>query len=132
MEWKHVDGDVDPVLQQHSWEFLRELQCSSTSDFGCSTSVQVCLALKQLIDLKQEQGFIDGPAISDEHGIVHSTRVINNHIHEILEHLFDLKRELFPPHIRVRLPFLNLALHLQLSHTLDEKVGSNDINVINR
>jgi hypothetical protein len=61
------------------------------------TGVQVEEALKQLINLKEATGFIDGPAILDESSIIYSTQVINDCLHKVLEDWFINNWELFTP-----------------------------------
>ena len=102
------------------------------------SGVQVRFALNRLMALKQEQGFVDGPAISDETGHVYSTRALDDCLHEILEELFDLNRELFPPvittkeELKKRYQVFRTFRRTSDSRALEEKVGSDDIDVVNR
>jgi hypothetical protein len=48
------------------------------------------------MDLKANQGVMDGPAISKENGNVLSSRAIDDSLLEVLEDLFGSNRDLFP------------------------------------
>ena len=60
------------------------------------SGIQVRSSLERLIALKSRRGFVDGPAISDLHGQVYSTRDMSDSLAEILDDLFDSQRHLFP------------------------------------
>jgi hypothetical protein len=56
-------------------------------------------SLERLLDLKEEQGLLDGPAISDARGQAYKTRDIDDCFHDVLEDLFATNHSLFPSHI---------------------------------
>ena len=67
----------------------------------CDRLSGVCVkeAVDDLIKIKEKIGLRDGPAISDLAGIALKAMDLNDCLHEILEDLFDNKRELFPKHV---------------------------------
>jgi hypothetical protein len=72
------------------------LPCSPTTSSG----INVKASIDRLIKLKASQGRDLGPAISDEEGIIFSSRAsMDDALHEVLEDLFVSKRRLFPPSI---------------------------------
>jgi hypothetical protein len=50
--------------------------------------------------LKERQGLVDGPAISDERGRTLNSSTIDQGIHEILEEIYGHQRDLFPLSIK--------------------------------
>jgi hypothetical protein len=103
-----------------------------------SSGIEVSVTLQRLLDHKLSGGFVDGPAISDVEGTLYKTRAIDDCLHEILEDLFDSRRELFPPNIA---SVENLRERYQVFRTLrrtsdtratDETVSPKDIDIVNR
>jgi hypothetical protein len=68
------------------------------------SGVRVAESLGRLIASKRQNGFEDGPAISDEKGEAYSSRAIDDclHIPVILEYLFNEKPTLFPRTLETR------------------------------
>lgn len=64
--------------------------------FKTSSGIEPYRWFAKLIAVKEKQGLKDGPAISDEIGQVLTTMFMNDLIQEVLEDLFEQKRELFP------------------------------------
>jgi hypothetical protein len=62
--------------------------------------IDVKRLLERLVNLKESQGFKDGPAISDVSGQLYGTRDIDDCCQqEVLEDLYATQHELFPNHI---------------------------------
>jgi hypothetical protein len=64
-----------------------------------SSGINVHDSLKRLLDFKRSIGQISGPAVSNTHGKIFTTRSLNDAFLEILEDLFENARELFLPSI---------------------------------
>jgi hypothetical protein len=103
-----------------------------------SSGIDIRSSLKRLMDLKAQKGFVDGPAISDIHGDVFTTRDMSESLVEILEDLFDTHRELFPLDITSR---ESLKDRYQAFRTFrrssdtratEEGVAQADIDLVNR
>jgi hypothetical protein len=79
-----------------------------------------------------------GPAISDEGGVIFSSRAMDNALHEVLEDLFETKRSLFPPTIasvnELRKLYQVFRSFRRSSDTraLVQRVVGTDIDIINR
>jgi hypothetical protein len=90
------------------------------------------------MEFKKNQGFSDGPAISDLGGRVLSHRSLNDSLLEVLEDLFDTHRELFPASIldketlRKRVQVYQTLWRTSETRALEQKVGQSDIDVVNR
>jgi hypothetical protein len=69
-----------------------QLHCSPVTSSG----IHVKESINQLIKLKDCQGKLSGPAISDGAGVIFSSRAMDDALHEVLEDLFVTKRNLFP------------------------------------
>jgi hypothetical protein len=95
-------------------------------------------SLERLVDLKESQGFKDGPAISDVSGQLYKTRDIDNCFQEVLEDLFTTQDELFPNHIlsgqmiRERYQVFRTYRKLSDSRALAVVVSPKDVDVVNR
>jgi hypothetical protein len=72
--------------------------CVPTTGSG----IDVQRSLERLLDLKEAQGLIDGPAISDASGQAYKTRDIDDCFHDVLEDLFVTNHLLFSNHIASR------------------------------
>ena len=61
-----------------------------------NTGVKVKESVERLMVLKQEQGFTEGPAISNIKGNILITNSVNDCMVEALESLFQTRKQLFP------------------------------------
>jgi hypothetical protein len=110
------------------------LPCVHVTDSG----VRVKEAVDDLIKIKEKIGLRDGPAISDSAGIALKSMDLNDCLHEILEDLFDNKRELFPKHVldkeKLRKSYQVFRTFRRTSDTraLEMGVSKDDIDVVNR
>jgi hypothetical protein len=81
---------------------------------------------------------MDGPANSNEEGMVYSSRAIDDCLQEVLEYLFDEKQALFPDHIEgkvvLRKAYQDFWMLRRTSNTwlIKMKVEKEDSNVVNR
>ena len=103
-----------------------------------SSGIDVTRSVKRLMELKSEQGFCRGPAISDVNGDVFTGKVLDAAMLEVLEELFDANRPLFPENIRT-VEELRKAYHCFRSfrrssdtRALEKQVGTDDIKIVNR
>ena len=64
------------------------------------SGINVRRIVYRLIDKKEEIGYSEGPAISDDKGILLTTTEIDQMLQEILEELYQEDSALFPPDIR--------------------------------
>jgi hypothetical protein len=102
------------------------------------SGIDVRRSLERLIELKESQGFRDGPAISDVTGHLYKTRDINDCFQEVLEDLYSTQHELFPTHIltvqmiRERYQVFQTYRKSSDSRALVMGVSSNDVDVVNR
>jgi hypothetical protein len=103
-----------------------------------TSGIKVAETVSRLIELKQSQGFIDGPAISDTRGRVFSTKTLDDALVEVLEEVYDTNPEMFPPDISNK---ESLPKHYQVFRSLrrtsdtraiEKKVSQVDIDVVNR
>jgi hypothetical protein len=103
-----------------------------------SSGINVKASLARLMEFKRNQGYHDGPAISDISGRVLSHRALNDSLLEVLEDLFDTHRELFPASIpdketlRKRVQVYRTLRRTSDTRALEQKVGQSDIDVVNR
>jgi hypothetical protein len=102
------------------------------------SGIDVQRSLEQLIDLKESQGFKDGPAISNVSDQLYKTRDIDDCFQEVLEDLYATQHELFPSHIlngqmiRERYQAFRTYRKSSDSRALAMRVSPNDVDVVNR
>jgi hypothetical protein len=95
-------------------------------------------SLKRLLDLKSTQGFMDGPAISKENGLLFSSRAVDDALLEVLEELFISNRELFPTKmetledLRKSYQVFRTLRRTSDTQALEMRVSKDDIDVVNR
>jgi hypothetical protein len=103
-----------------------------------SSGINVRASVGRLIELKKVLGHVDGPSISDLNGKVLSHQALNKSLLEVLEELFDTRRELFPASIpdkemlRQRVQIYRTLRQTSDTRALEQKVGQSDIDVVNR
>jgi hypothetical protein len=111
-----------------------QLPCSPITSSG----VNVKESIDRLIALKKNQSRISGPAISDESGVIFSSRAMDDALHEVLEDLFVTKRGLFPATIedveelRKRYQVFRSFWRSSDTRALDQQVAETDIDIVNR
>ena len=102
------------------------------------SGVRVKDSLTRLIQLKQRQGFEEGPAVSSTQGIVLTTQAINDCLIEALEDIYKETPELFPKTLKnIEELQSDYQVYRSLRRTSDavaieEKVSAVDIDVVNR
>jgi hypothetical protein len=106
--------------------------------FLTSSGIQPYTWIANLIRLKTKQGLTTGPAISDDKGRVLTSSTIDQGMHEVLEDLFILQRDLFPLPINSRDDIVG-NYHAFRSfrrssdtRTLNQGVSRNDIDLVSR
>ena len=110
------------------------LPCSPITSSG----IDVKASINRLILLKKSQGRLSGPAISDEAGVIFSSRAMDDALHEVLEDLFEMKKSLFPPTIesgdelRKRYQVFRSFRRSSDTRALEQRVATTDIDTINR
>ena len=87
--------------------------------------------------VKETQGFVDGPAISDVNGNAYLSCNINDLLHEVLEDLHVAARELFPPDVELedlRKSYQAFRTFRKPSDTraFEEGVSQDNIDIVNR
>jgi hypothetical protein len=87
---------------------------------------------------KQQEGYVNGPAISDAEGNVLTTSQLDTQLIEILEDIFVEKRSLFPPSISTKddigtsyMVYRSLR-RSSATRALEENVSKTDIDIANR
>jgi hypothetical protein len=102
-----------------------------------SSGIDVKASLLRLMEFKRNQGYTDGPAISDVNDRVLSHRALNDSLLEVLKDLFDSHRKLFPASIldketlRKRIQVYRMLRRTSDTRALEQKVGQTDIDVVN-
>jgi hypothetical protein len=103
------------------------------------SGIDVRRSLERLIQLKESQGFRDGPAISDVTGQLYKTGDIDDCFQEVLEDLYSTQHELFPTHIltlqmirRERYEVFRTYIKSSDLRALAMGVSPNDVDVVNR
>jgi hypothetical protein len=94
--------------------------------------------IQRLIQIKDKQGLIDGPAISDECGRVLNSSTIDQGMHEVLEELYATDKELFPSTIKTKEDIIS-SYHAFRSfrrssdtRALNKGLRQDDIDLVNR
>jgi hypothetical protein len=64
--------------------------------FAKKSGIKPYLWIERLKEIQLKQGLIDGQGISDEKGRVLNSSVIDQGMHEVLEVIYGVKKELFP------------------------------------
>ena len=111
-----------------------QLPCSPITRSG----INIKESIDRMVNLKESQGKISGPAISDEAGIILPSRAMDDALHEVLEDLFVTKRSLFPATIedvdelRKRYQVFRSFRRSSDTRAIDQKVAETDIDVVNR
>ena len=103
--WK--EKGVDEEFGEYIYVCLRG-QVKGEHDIRChvlpcvtvtKAGIRVKESVRRLLALKAAQGFKDGPAISDEEGVLLATHVMDEAMIKVLEEIYEDKRELFPKKI---------------------------------
>ena len=103
-----------------------------------SSGINVKQSVFRLITLKKTQGFTEGPAISDSLGNLLDTHTINDCLIGVLEEIYHLNPEFFPPkvhnigEIKEKFHIYRSLRRSSDSRALDKQVATNDINLVNR
>jgi hypothetical protein len=94
--------------------------------------------INRLLCLKEKQGLIDGPAISDAKGRVLNSLTIDQGMHEVLEDLYITDKGLFGPSITEK-EDISISFHAFRSfrrssdtRALNQGVRRDDIDIVNR
>ena len=99
--WRHFQGWTNDktvialkgkVKGEHHFR-CHLIPCTAVTKSG----INVRGSIERLMNYKKRSGWIDGPAISNEKGLIYSTRAIDDALHEILEEVFVDHRDLLPP-----------------------------------
>ena len=110
------------------------IPCINTTKSG----INVKHCIERLIQIKKEEGQVQGPAISDHQGYLVSTQTLDKYLHEVLMELYEEHVSLFPPTIQSVeeiVPQYHCYRTFRRSsdtRALEEKINETDINVINR
>ena len=95
--------------------------------------------MRRLLTLKSAHGYKDGPAISDEDGVLLPTHVIDEAIIKMLEDIYAEKRELFPKEKLTSVNYLRGTYQVfrslrraSDSYVLNKKLSPTDIDLVNR
>jgi len=108
----------------------------------CATStlsrIYVKGNLDRLIREKQNLGFSQGPAISDNRGNILSTSVLNECLHQLLFDIYEEQNDSFPANvtskdiIRERYQCFRSFRKASDTRALEMKVAKNDVEIVNR
>jgi hypothetical protein len=102
------------------------------------TGLRIRESVAHLMDLKANQGVMDGPAISKENGNSFSSRAIDDSLLEVLEDLFGSNRDLFPTKfettqgLRKSYQVFRTLRMTSDTQALEMKVNKDGIDVVNR
>ena len=113
---------------------IHKFPCVKRTDSG----INVKRAILRALNLKAQNGFLDGPLISDISGMLMAPKVIDDMIHDTLSKIFRESRNLFPPSIKceddIITHYKSYRTFRRTSDTraLDMKLSSNDIDIVNR
>jgi hypothetical protein len=106
--------------------------------FITKSGIKPYVWINRIKEVKRKQGFLDGPAISDEKGRVLNSSAIDQGMHEVLEDLFVSHRHLFPSSITSKEDVLS-SYHAFRSfrrssdtRALNQGVRRDDIDLVNR
>jgi hypothetical protein len=94
--------------------------------------------IQRLQELKEKQGLVDGPAISDKKGRVLTSTIIDQGMHEVLEELYDKDKDFIPPSItsKEEIASSNHAFRSfcwsSETRTPNQRVSWDDIDLVNR
>ena len=117
--------------QEERWHLLPCIKVTSTG-------INVAASVKRLRDLKANQGFRRGPAISDYKGDIYSSREVDDTMQEALESVYNADKELFPESIKT-VEDMKKSYHCFRSfrrasdtRALESKVNTDDIKLVNR
>jgi hypothetical protein len=130
----HVIVALLGKIKSEHHDLAHLIPCVQTTGSG----IDVRRSLERLLDLKEGQGLVDGPAISDASGQAYKTRDINDCFHDVLEDLFATSHSLFPSHItstqmlRERYQVFRTYRKSSDSRALAQGVSPNDVDVVNR
>jgi hypothetical protein len=108
--------------------------CASTS-----SGIPVKDWVESLIKTKENNGQLDGPAISDRFGRILTTSELDNRLVAVLEDFFDNQPNLFPSHIRAKRDEIGTSYQVFRSlrrasdtRALEKNISKTDIELVNR
>jgi hypothetical protein len=110
------------------------IPCSNVTSSG----IDIKASIERLLAYKETKKVVDGPAMTDDKGVPHTCRDVDDMLHEVLEDIFDSDRDLFPPAIKdvetLRTAYQAFRTFRRTSDTraLEMKVARDDIDVVNR
>jgi len=102
------------------------------------SNIEIRTILKRLIEVKRDLGFSQGPAISDIHGNLLSTTILNERLQDLLSNIFDEQSSLFPGNmtskelIKERYQCYRSFRRASDTRALEMKVAKNDSEIVNR
>jgi hypothetical protein len=94
--------------------------------------------IESLVNLKQQQGLRDGPAISDANGRVMTISSLNGALYEVLEEVYEANPECFPLSIKSKEDiYSSYGVYRSFrrasdTKALNEDVRQDDIDLVNR
>ena len=142
----HWDMRRNPEVEDYFYVCLRgkvkgesgarchTLPCVAVTNSG----LKVKETVGRLIKVKGDQGYVDGPAISDNKGRLASRHSVNDCFMEALEETFVMHQELFPmkikelEHIRESYHIFRSTRRTSDTQALEAGVSVPDINLVNR
>ena len=110
------------------------IPCCNVTKSGINVRGMINRAIK----LKEKEGLTRGPLISDESGLLFSTKDLDNMLQELLIDLFEVHKHSFPPTITsvedIQDYYKCFRTFRRTSNTRaqEENVDLNDINIVNR
>ena len=102
------------------------------------SGINVKFTVQRLLDLKEKEGNMNGPAISDSKGFLLQARELDQQLHDLLMDIHERDPSLFPPSISSLEDVLeNYRCYRTWRRTsvlraLEEKVEQPDINIVNK
>jgi len=118
--------------EQHDLQHL--IPCSNTTASG----INVRAVISNHLQIKEQSGLVDGPAISNHEGIILSVKLVDDMIHALLIDIFHHDSNLFPPSIdtiqKIPTSYQCFRTFRRTSATRATEMGisSNDTNTVNR
>ena len=138
-EWTMMPEDLAIIpllgrLKGEAGDTLHRLPTVRETNSG----IKIYEALQDLLKVKARFNFKDGPAISDIHGHVLTSKALNEKFHEVLIQLYRDDRQLFPIEIKSEMDIKNEYMCYRSfrrssdTQALNAGVSAVDIEVVNR
>ena len=138
-QWKlkranHVIVVLSGKLKGEDNTRLHHIPCAKVTKSG----INIEYLIERLLESKLKHGLVEGPAISNDKGLLLPTKDMDICLHELLVELYSSRPDMFPPTINSAEEIVeNYKCFRSLRRTsntraLDEKVDGTDIDIVNK